>query len=410
MIGKVSAKYAVRSLLRHPRRTILSVLGAGVGCALGMIALAYYGGAAPMQIRAVAEAGGGHLRVVPKEWPETRENSLRLVDWEKELSAVRAEPGVRFAAPRARANGLLAMGSRTAGVEVTGVEPGVESASNRVVSKSEMEGRYLQAGDAGSAVIGRHLARKLDVGLEDELFVMLSARGEMQSGMLSVVGILDSGSRDINLSLCHVMLEDLAGLTGYEGAGEISILLDDAKLTDSTQKALVDRTPPGNTVITWRDVNPLIAANIEGDTAFFKFLGFVVMVVVVLGITSAQLTAVLERRREFGVLKALGMKGRQLVGLIMLEAVIVGLGGAAVALLLGGYVAYLFATKGVDITAVTGESSFGGALFDPIIYGDFDVWLIWYALGVCVTATIVAAVYPSWFAVRTNPAEALRVG
>ena len=47
-------------------------------------------------------------------------------------------------------------------------------------------------------------------------------------------------------------------------------------------------------------------------------------------------------------------------------------------------------------------------LLDPVVYGSFGPWLVWYALGVSLAATLAATVYPAWFAVRTDPAEALR--
>lgn len=422
MIGKVSVKYALRSLGRHPRRTVLSVIGVGIGCGLGLIAVALYAGAGPMQIRLVAESGGGHLRVVPKEWPERRENSLRLAAWEKALDAVRALPGVRRAedgtlliAARARANGLLALGNRTAAVEVVGVDPEAERASNRLVYKSEEEGkikgRYLWSGDRGKVVIGKRLARKLDVGLDDDLVVSLSGREEMQSAMLRIVGILETGSREIDGSFCHVTLEDVERTTGYEGPGEIAVILEGHELIDSAQKALVEKVSGENAVVTWKTVNPAIAANVEGDTAFMDFLAFVIIIVVAFGIVSAQLTAVLERRREFAILSALGMKGRQFAGLMLIEAVIVGLGGAVVALALGGSVAYLLATKGIPVEALFGEESydFGGVLWDPVMYGGFGLWIVWYVLWVSLAATVVASIYPIWFAVKTDPGKALRV-
>ncbi len=63
------------------------------------------------------------------------------------------------------------------------------------------------------------------------------------------------------------------------------------------------------------------------------------------------------------------MKGRQFTGLMMIEAVILGPGGAVVALALGGSVSYLSATKGVPIEALFGEGgmSFGRVLWDPVI-------------------------------------------
>ena len=94
MIGTVSTKYAVRSLLRHPRRSLLSVLGVGIGCGLALFGASWISGSTEMQIRAISESGGGHLRVVHEDWPDTREDSLRLVDWEQTLEAVKALPAV----------------------------------------------------------------------------------------------------------------------------------------------------------------------------------------------------------------------------------------------------------------------------------------------------------------------------
>jgi len=410
MIGSVSAKYAMRSIRRHLRRTILSVLGVGIGCSIGLIAVSWIRGGREMQIRAVAESGGGHLRVVPAGWTEKRENSFRLVAWERTLAEVKAAPSVKAAVPRARANGLLAMGNRTSGVEVMGVDPEAEQVSNRIVRKCTFEGRYLEPGDSGKVVIGKVLARRLAVELDDDLLITLAGRDEMKSAMLSIVGIGETGSREIDSSFCHVILGDIEKITGYEGPGEIAILLQSHKRIDQTRKALARKLPGNNEVITWREVNPGIAANVEGDTAFTSGLIAIVVIVVVLGIASAQLTAVLERRREFAVLTALGMKGVRIVGLIVLEAFMIGLGGAITALALGGPAAYYLSNKGVNLAGLygSGEVLIGDVLLDPYMYGDFGLWVLWFALGVSLVATLVASIYPAWFATRTDPASALR--
>jgi ABC-type lipoprotein release transport system permease subunit len=228
--------------------------------------------------------------------------------------------------------------------------------------------------------------------------------------MLRIVGIIETGSRDIDAAICHVTLRDVERITGYGGAGEITIILDDYRRIESTRRVLAEKLAGRNDVITWKEVNPAVAGNVEGDRAFMTGLMGIIVIVVALGIASAHLTAVLERRREFAILSALGMKSRQVVGVVVLEAVIVGLGGAVIALLLGGSAAYLLATKGINLAAFMGEDfSFGDMLLDPIIYGDFDMWLLWYALGISVSATVVASIYPAWLATRIDPAESLRV-
>jgi ABC-type lipoprotein release transport system permease subunit len=231
----------------------------------------------------------------------------------------------------------------------------------------------------------------------------------MKSAMLSIAGTLDTGSKDLDTTVCHVTLDDLINITGSDGAGEIAIMLEHHELIEPSREALAAKLGGGRDVITWKEVMPEIAANVEGDTAFTTILVAIIVLVVSLGIAAAQITAVLERRREFAVLAALGMKGRQLVGLIMLEAVAVGLGGAVVALALGGFSAYRLATRGIDLAKLMGEElAFGSVLLDPTIYGDFGPWIVWYALGISLASTVAASIYPAWYATRTDPATALR--
>jgi len=409
MIGSVSTKYAFRSLLRHPMRSALSMVGVGIGCSIALIATSWMSGAAEMQIRAVSESGAGHLRVMPNEWLEKHENSARLADWKQTLAEVRSLQGVEAVVIRSRANGLLAFGNRMAGVELTGVDPEAEISSNRIVYRAELDGRYLQPGDSDVVVIGRALARRLDVELDDDLYLTTAGKDEIQSAMLRIVGLLETGSREIDAAICHVMLKDVEKITGYTGPGEVSILLDDYRLVESKQEELAGRLSGSNAVITWKEVNPGLAGNVEGDKAFMRGLAGIIVIVVSLGIASAQLTAVLERRREFATLSALGMKSGQVIGLVVLEALIVGLGGAIVAVIFGGSASYYLATHGVNFGAFLEEgASFGNVLLDPIMYGNFGAWLIWYALAISVTATVVVSAYPAWLATKVEPADAMR--
>ncbi len=411
MIGTVSAKYAVRSLLRHPRRSLLSVLGVGIGCGLALFGASWIGGSTEMQIRAISESGGGHLRVVHKDWPDTREDSLRLVEWEQTLEAINALPGVKSFAMRSRTKGLLALGNRTAGAEVTGVDPENEMASNRIINRGAIEGRYLQPDDVGKVVIGRVLAKRLAVELDDDLYVTLVGADDIQSAMLNIVGIIKTGSRDLDAMVCHVTLGDIERLTGCVGPADISVVLEDYHLVEATQILLAGQVAAGNAVITWKEVNPGLAGNVEGDKAFTKGLLVIVVLLVSLGIVSAQLTAVMERRAEFAILTALGMKSRQVVGLVVLEAIVIGLAGAALGLAMGGTGAYFLSTKGVGFGSFMGEdASFGDVLIDPRLFGDFGPWLISYALAISLIATVTATIYPAWLATQIDPARALRKG
>lgn len=398
------------------------MLGVAIGCASSLVTISFIRGEGELIIRAAAETGTGHLRIAPKGWRRRRENDLRVDSWQAELEAVRAMDGVRVATPRARANGLLAAGTRLVGVEIVGVDPRTEQASNRLV-RDVAAGRYLRPGDAGSTlietVVGKTIADRLAVELDDELVLTMSdADGEMCSGLLLIVGLVSTGSREIDAGICQIPLADLERLTGREGAGEIAILLEDraaagARL-DAFAEGLLGKAGAGlrgdNDVLTWADISPSLRDGVQIDESFAWLTVGIVVVLVLIGIASAQLTAVLERRREFAVLSALGMKSGHIVRLMFLEGLVVGVAGAVLGLVLTMPPVYLMARYGVDLRwFMEGDLVMSDVLLEPILYGDMGWWLVPYALGISLVATILASIYPAWFAVKTDPASALRV-
>ena len=197
----ISTRYAICSLRRHLRRTILAILGIGLGSAVCLFMIAFVRGEGKMMLKAAAESGAGHLRVVPAQWPETRENDLRLGDWENIRDLMRDTEGITVVTPHARTEGLLAFGTRVAGVEILAVDPDTERQTNRLV-RNISQGDYLQAGATGTTVIGSALAERLDVEIDDLLMVTVAgADGEMSSAMLRIVGMAETGSEEIDSAI-----------------------------------------------------------------------------------------------------------------------------------------------------------------------------------------------------------------
>jgi len=399
------------SLRRHLRRTILAILGIGLGSAVCLFMIAFVRGEGRMMLKAAAESGAGHLRVVPAQWPETRENDLRLGDWEKIRDMVSDAEGVTVVTPHARAEGLLAFGTRVAGVEILGVDAGTEQETNRLV-RNIAEGHYLRAGELGTTVIGSALAERLDVEIDDMLMVTAAnADDEISSAMLRIVGMAQTGSEEIDSVICHVNLEDVESLTARPGAADLTAMVANPKRLDRMVRNLSEKLSDDCAVVTWEEIMPELASGVKVDETWTRLTVAIVMVVVFLGIMSAQLAAVLERRREFAVLSAVGMRGGRLIRVMLAEGIVLGLFGSILGLVLGLPAAYYVATRGIDFTKMYGGSDMAvsNVLFDPVFKGDFGWWLIPLAFELALTATILSSLYPAWFAMRTDPATALRV-
>ncbi|BDG07067.1 ABC transporter permease [Anaeromyxobacter paludicola] len=406
----VAGRYAVRSVRRNLRRTALSVLGVAVGCALAILTDSFNRGTREMYARAGAESGAGHLRVAPAGWRLARDPRLRLADWRRDLAAARGLPGVAAATPRARAEALLAMGTHVAPVELAGVDAETEPATYRFVRRIA-RGRYLAPGEEGAAVVGAALAERLRAGLGDEVLATAVGRGGRIEGlMLRIVGVVATGSEEIDAGICQVALADVERLTGLPGASEVTLLLRDWKASEPLRPALAAAVAPGDEVLTWGELSPEFRDHLRQDAATSRLVTGVVLLVVLLGVASAQLAAVLERRREFAVLSAMGMSAARMVRLVVLEALALGVAGAVAGLALALPLCWRFAARGLDFSRWMGASyAFQGVIVEPVVRGDLGPWILPEALLVSLGATLAASLYPAWFAARTDPAAALRV-
>src|SRR5262249_15819554 len=134
----------------------------------------------------------------------------------------------------------------------------------------------------------------------------------------------------------------------------------------------------------------------------------IVMLIVAVIIANTLLMSVFERVREMGILAALGMKGRQILQMFLLEAASLCLAGVVVGVVLGsagvGYLATVGFSIGDKIATVGGSSfALGNTLYARFVPGTFAVLAL-----VLLLIVLLASLYPAWYAARLEPVEALR--
>jgi ABC-type lipoprotein release transport system permease subunit len=406
----VAGRYAARSVTRNLRRSSLAVAGIAIGCVLALVMEGFNRGRDELFARAGASSGLGHLRVVPRDWPSDHDVRLRLADWRADLAAAEALPAVAAAAPRARAEVLLALGTHVTAIEMVGVDPGREPATDRFV-RTIQAGRYLEPGETGAIVIGRATANRLTADVDDDLLAsVVGQSGEIEGAMFRIAGIVDTGSEDLDATICQVALGDLEKLTGRAGAGEITVMIRDWRAIDRVRDALAPRVASGDEVMTWAELSPDFKGHMRQDQIMSRAITAIILVIVLLGVASAQLAAVLDRRREFAVLSALGTGAWTMIRLVLLEGTALGVAGGLIGLGVGAPVLWHWATVGLDFSRFIGSNmSVSGAFIEPVIYLDFGVWVVPYTFLVAIGATLLASLYPAAFAARIDPAAALRV-
>jgi len=163
-------------------------------------------------------------------------------------------------------------------------------------------------------------------------------------------------------------------------------------------------TSGGVEALTWGEQGPVVQAMQSGRAAF----GVVFLIMLLMAgliIINTMLMTVMERTQEFGMLSALGMRGSNILFMVVSEGLAIGLIGATVGGLLGSGISVVVERTGIDLTRAMGRIEFP---IEGVLYPDWQLsyTVIGMVLGLVVAG--LAALYPAWRAVRMEPAEALR--
>ncbi len=177
---------------------------------------------------------------------------------------------------------------------------------------------------------------------------------------------------------------------------------DESTVIPALQAAL-----PGYEVDSWKTLKPEISETMATKQVFVEIIGLIVIMIASIGILNLQLMAVFERTREMGVLAALGMKGRQIMALFLVEGTLIGVVGAVIGCLAGvGVVMLIRQAGGIDFSFAGRHGRGHGADGRPPHARSPSADVISRGVIVAVIAAI-ASLYPAWQASRKEPAAAL---
>lgn len=405
-----------RNLGRHRRRSVITALALAWGFAAVVLLNGIMEALGTDFIRSGTDLLAGQLRVQNPGFEPERElwdvvGGDGGVDLDALLSRMVGDPDVRGAAPRVFGAGIVATDSASRGALLMGVDPHRE-AGVTLLLEGLVSGALPRAGGFEVA-LGEELARQLRAAPGDEVVLVApSADGSMGNELYTVAGILRTGVPELDASQVLLRLEDLQALLAL-APGEVHEVV--AVLSDPWLAPLVAERLEGSLA----EFGPLV--RVEPWTRYrpelVDFAGIVqganwiILVVIFLmaafGVANTMLMGSFERRREFAVVKALGMRPGQILATVLGEAVVLAL----LALAVGGLIALplvLWLTHfPVDLTAVAGEQMFMDTLFRFVLRVEHSwEFPLRGAVGLLVSA-VLAALYPAVRAIRVPAAEAL---
>jgi len=400
-------RIAYRDLRRNKRRSILTL----IAVALGMGLLITLSGLVEGEIAGALENSirlqTGHLQVREESYDEDKVS----LKWEDLLAnapelavQVQALPGVRAATPMLWASGILGTRDETVGVRVFGIDPFSEA--HAPIRESLVAGQFLSPDDRSGILIGQQLAKSLGLAEGSQISLLVNTADEQpDEAIFTIRGLYNTGVPSYDESTIFLPLAKAQAFTRTEGrASAIFVLLHRQEDADAIAAML---RAPQLEVLTWRDLNQLFLSTIEVSMSFMYLMYLIVLAIVAVVIANTLLMSVFERTREMGILAALGMKGRQILTMFLLEAGMLGTAGIVLGILLGSLGVLYLATVGLDVGVEAGVASASFAL-SSTIYARFAPSAMAGLSIAGLVITLLASLYPAWFAARMEPIDALR--
>jgi len=397
---------AWKNIWRNRLRSLIIICAIAVGLTCGLVVAGYYSNIGDQIINSTIDTQISHMQISDPRFLLDNEIKYYVPDAQSAVRKIDSLPQVIAAAPRIVINAMAASAQTAIGVQINGVIPEDEKRLT-TISQLVVEGRYFEEGVVNSAVIGMELARKLDLELGMRIVLTFTdENGAITGSAFRISGLYRTASSAFDRSMVYVRAGELGPLLAPEiRFQQIAVRFTDIKAADTSVnqiKALFS----GMEVRTWREISPMLDYMSFAMSMVMYALLAIILFALSFGIVNTMLMVVLERRREFGMLMAVGMKRMTLFLLVVSETIALSLTGAAAGMTAAlGLLAALGRT-GIDLGMFSeGMREFGIA---EVLYPSVP-WVMYPGLAAMVIlAAVISAVYPALMALKLKPAEAMR--
>jgi putative ABC transport system permease protein len=337
---------AYRNVKKNRRRSLVTISAVAVG----FMALSLFRGYTSNVYRAlrwsaVTEEGLGHLTIHKKGFAEKgslepKKYMLSRVEIERIRTLALEEPGVVLVSPTLAASGLVSNGKVSHIFIAEGVVPDdfirLRSAGHDDSFQAARVG--IEPGHPTGVEMAEGLARVLDFKAgSGATLAGVTLDGQMNALDVDVLHTFNTRVPDTNDKYIRMPLGLVQSLYDTDGADRVLVLLDQFERTEPMRKRLSTKLAAAGIdtdIQTWDELSVFFSGTNEMLGMLLGFMGTIVLVIVVMSVINTMGIAVLERTREIGTLRVLGLKRRGTKLLFALEGCLLGLIGSVVGVLL----------------------------------------------------------------------------
>jgi ABC-type lipoprotein release transport system permease subunit len=345
----------------------------------------------------------GHVKVLAPGYradPSIEKSFAIAPEWQPSL-----DPSLVLGwTSRVRVPAVIMSERETRGIQLVGVDPGTESLIS-FLGEVDIIGEYLNGPDDRRVLIGKALAEQLDTRLGRRIVMITQGSdGLNRERGFRIAGLYDGEGTGVEKVFVFTGRDTLQAMLDTTAITEISV-----RLIADEYGALAGRQLTSSfsdlEVMGWRELQPQVAAMFAfADAAIFIWFT-IMMIALGFGLINTLVTAVLERTRELGMLRAVGMRPRAVVAQVVIESVLIVSVGLVLGLGVGVWLVSLL-DEGIDLGSWSAGVEMWGirtVLVPRLLVADLVLVAI-----MTVIFGVIASFYPALRAVKIRPLEAMR--
>lgn len=384
---------AWRNLWRKPWRTVITSGSIFFGVLLSAFMTSMQYGSYEAMISNVVQFYSGYMQIFTEEYHENKTINNTFILNDSLKSIIDNEKGITHYTPRLEYFSLASSNEITKGSVVIGVDPEGE---NRVtgLKKWVKEGSYFDDNSNG-VLVAIELAKYLKVSIGDSIVLYGQGyHGVMAAAVYPVAGILEFPSPELNKQFIYMTLKSCQELfSAPDRLSSVVLMVEDNYHLPPTLKHLKKDIKKPYMVMSWQELQPELVQMIDGDKAGGLFMKSLLYIIITFGIIGTILMMVSERKREFGVMIAIGMQRARLGAILFFETFFIGVIGALAGILVSIPLTYWYYLNPIPLTGDAAKTMIEMGI-EPFMYFSIQPDVYYIQALVVFIITMIISIYP----------------
>ena len=403
---KTLFKIAWRNVWRNKLRSLTVIVSMVLGLWSGLFAVSMMLGLNDQRMDSAINSYLSHIQVHHPSFSENFDLERTVVGCDSLQNFLKSAEGIKHFSSRTIVSAMASTAHGSEGVRLIGINPDAEKNITNV-HQSMVKGSYFNSVKSKPAIIGEKLAEKLKIDVKKKIYLtFVDKDGNQQRLKLKVEGLFKTASSLFDRTNIYMKQQDLQKILNDKSAiHEIGIICEDLALVNNMAE-VINVESPNNKAETWGQIAPELgfAQEIMGSVIYI-FMG-IILIALSFGIINTMLMAVLERKKELGMLMSVGLNKRKVFLMVVFETVFISVVAAPIGIFLSYMLISYFGNHGIDLSSVgegLEELGIQTRVYTKLSFGNYINISI-----LTLVVTFLSSLIPARRALKLNPAEAVR--